>query len=229
MKESLLILSLLFVQNVPAKPGQNLETVKSAIKKYLSNSISSRYQQHKVVVDSIDPRLKLPECSEPLKIFSHKREIKLGRNSIGVSCKGKQSWNIFHTASIRAYEDIVVLKQAVQRGDIITAQHLMLQNREISKLRNNFFTEINQVLNKQARKNFSSGKVLTAKNLTEANLIKRGQKITIAATSPSFEIQMSGLAMQNGIKGQRIAVKNENSQRIIQATVIKPGLVNVNF
>lgn len=229
MKESLLLLSILFVQNAPAQSGQNLEAVKSAIKEYLSNSISGHYQQHEIFVDTIDPRLKLPECGEPLKIVTHQREIKLGRNSIGVSCKGKQSWNIFHTATIRAYENIVILKKAVQRGDIITKQHLMLQNREISKLRNNFFTDKNQIINKQARKNFSSGKILTAKNLTEANLIKRGQKITIESTSPGFEIQMSGHAMQNGIKGQRIAVKNENSQRIIQATVIKPGLVNVNY
>jgi len=228
MKETLLILSLLFVQNTPAKPGQNLETVKSAIKEYLSNNITGRYKQHKIFVDAIDPRLKLPECSESLKIVTHK-QIKLGRNSIGVSCKGSQSWNIFHTATVTAYENIVVLKKPVQRGDIFTAQHLMLQNQEISRLRNNFFTDTNQVINKQARKNFSSGKILTAKNMTEANLIKRGQKITIAATSSGFDIQMSGHAMQNGIKGQRIAVKNENSQRIIQATVIEPGLVNVNY
>jgi flagella basal body P-ring formation protein FlgA len=229
MKESLLILSLLFAQTTSAKSGQNLEAVKSAIIKYLSSSISNVHQQHKIIVDRIDPRLKLPECAQPLTVFAHKGKIKLGRNSIGVSCKGKQPWNIFHTATISAYEKIVVLNQAVQRGEILTPQHVRLENREISRLRSGFFTDFNQVINKQAKRNFSSGKVLTVKNLTEPNLIKRGQKITIAATSPGFTIEMSGLAMQNGIKGQRIAVKNENSNRIIQATVIQPGLVNVNF
>ena len=229
MKQLLLILSLLFVQNTPAKPGQNLEEVKSAIIEYLSNSISGSHQQHKIFVDAIDSRLRLPECSQPLKIFSHQGKIKLGRNSIGVSCKGKQPWNIFHTATLSVYENIVVLRQAVQRGDIITSQHVKLENREISRIKSGFFTDFNQVINKQAKRNFSSGKILSAKHLTEPSLIKRGQKITIAATSPGFTIQMSGQAMQNGIKGQRIAVKNENSQRIIQATVIEPGLVNVNF
>jgi flagella basal body P-ring formation protein FlgA len=228
MKESLLILSLFFAHNTAAQPGQNLEAVKSAITEYLSNNTSEAYQ-HKFFVDDIDPRLRLPECTQPLQVFAHRGRVKLGRNSIGVSCKGKQSWNIFHTATITAHKHIVVLKRAVKKGERITSQHLELENRDISRLRSEFFTDFNQVINKQAKRNYSSGKILAAKNLTEPSLITRGQKITIAATSPGFTIQMGGLAMQNGIKGQRIAVKNENSQRIIQATVIEPGLVNVNF
>lgn len=229
MKETLLILSLFFVHSTSAKPGQNLEAVKSAITEYIANSISDTHQKHKIFVDAIDPRLRLPECSQPLTVVAHKGKVKLGRNSIGVSCKGKQSWNIFHTATITAHEKIVVLKQAVQKGDIITSRHLGLENRDISRLRSGFYTDFNQVINKQAKRNYSLGKILTAKNLTEPSLIKRGQKITIAAISPGFTIQMGGLAMQNGIKGERIAVKNENSQRIIQATVVEPGLVSVNF
>lgn len=38
---------------------------------------------------------------------------------------------------------------------------------------------------------------------------------------------MNGVAMMDGIKGQSIRIKNENSGRIINATVIEPGLVSV--
>jgi len=40
---------------------------------------------------------------------------------------------------------------------------------------------------------------------------------------------MNGVAMMDGTKGQLISVKNQNSGRIINATVIEPGLVSVNY
>ncbi len=228
MKESLLILALIFAQQTNAAPGQNLENIKSAIVDYLSTQISDKHV-HEIIVAPLDPRLRLPECTEPLKVSVHRGRIKPGRNSIGVSCKGKESWNIFHSASIKTYKDIIVLKRSIRRGEIITPQHLSIEKKEISRLRENFFTDPGQVINKQATKNLSAGRIISDRYLTEATLIKRGQKITIASRSPGFSIQMSGKAMKNGIKGQRIPVKNENSRRIIEATVIKAGLVSVDF
>ncbi len=228
MKESLLILALIFAQQTNATPGQSLESIKSAIVDYLSRQIPDKHV-HKIIVAPLDPRLRLPKCTKPLKISVHRGRIKPGRNSIGVSCKGKQSWRIFHSASIKTFKDILVLKKSIRRGEIITPQHLTIEKKEISRLGGNFFTDPSEVINKQATKNLSSGRVISDKYLTEATLIKRGQKITIASRSPSFSIQMSGQAMKNGIKGQRIPVKNENSRRIIEATVIKPGLVSVDF
>jgi flagella basal body P-ring formation protein FlgA len=228
MKESLLILALIFAQQTNAAPGQNLEAIKLAIVDYLSSQISDK-RDHEIVVAPIDPRLRLPKCTKPLEISVHRGRIKPGRNSIGVRCKGKETWNIFHSAAIKIFKDILVLKRSVRRGEIITPQHLTIEKKEISRFRENYFTDPRQVINKQATKNLSAGKIISDKYFTEATLIKRGQKITIASRSPSFSIQMSGQAMKNGIKGQRIPVKNENSRRIIEATVIKPGLVSVDF
>lgn len=228
MKESLLILALIFAQNTSASPAQSLESIKQAIVKYLSGQISSK-KEHEITVAPMDPRLRLPECTVPLKVSVHRGRIKSGRNSIGVSCKGKQSWNIFHSASIKTYENILVLKRPIQRGEIITPQYMKFEKREISRLRNHYFTDIKQVANKQVTKNLPAGKIISDKYLTEATLVKRGQIITIASRSPVFSIQMSGQAMKNGIKGQRIPVKNENSKRVIEATVIKPGLVSVDY
>ncbi len=228
MKESLLILALIFAQKTSAAPGQNLEAIKLAIVDYLSSQISDKLD-HEIIVAPIDPRLRLPKCTKPLKVSVHRGRIKPGRNSIGVSCKGEESWNIFHSASIKTYQNMVVLKRSIRRGEIITPQHLTIEKKEISRLRENFFTDPRQVVNKQATKNLSAGRIISDKYLTEATLIKRGQKITIASRSPGFFIQMSGQAMKNGIKGQRIPVKNENSKRIIEATVVKPGLVSVDF
>jgi flagella basal body P-ring formation protein FlgA len=38
-----------------------------------------------------------------------------------------------------------------------------------------------------------------------------------------------GIAMMDGIKNQNIRIKNQKSKQVIQATVVKPGVVIVNY
>ena len=72
-----------------------------------------------------------------------------------------------------------------------------------------------------------AGAILDLRSFIEPFLVKRGEKITISAVQPAFTIRMNGVAMMNGTKGQRIRIKNENSGRIISATVVEAGVVSV--
>jgi flagella basal body P-ring formation protein FlgA len=124
---------------------------------------------------------------------------------------------------------VVVLSQPIQRGEIFTRQHLAIEKREVSNLREDFVTQIEQIENKQATRQLNTGTILSLRTLVEPKLIKRGDKVVISTTKPDFSIRMSGVAMMDGAKGQLIKVKNQNSGRIINATVIEPGLVSVNY
>ena len=106
-------------------------------------------------------------------------------------------------------------------------QHLAVEKRDVSKLRGDFITQPEQVENKQAAHNTPAGAILGSRSFVEPRLIKRGDKIIITSMQPAFAIRMNGVAMMDGIKGQSIRIKNENSGRIINATVIEPGLVSV--
>jgi flagella basal body P-ring formation protein FlgA len=99
----------------------------------------------------------------------------------------------------------------------------------VSNLREDFVTQIEQVENKQVIRQLESGAILSLRNVVEPTLIKRGDKVIITTTRPDITIRMSGVAMMNGTKGQLISVKNQSSGRIINATVIEPGLVAVTY
>jgi flagella basal body P-ring formation protein FlgA len=128
---------------------------------------------------------------------------------------------------IKVYENVIVLTRPAQRGDIITGQHLAIEKRDVSKFRGDFITQAEQIENKQAARYTPAGAILGLKSFIEPLLIKRGDKIVISSMQPAFSIRMNGVAMMDGTKGQRIRIKNENSGRIINATVIEPGLVSV--
>jgi flagella basal body P-ring formation protein FlgA len=223
----ILILTLGLSVTVNAeKAFQSHEAIYKAVKEYIDQHIA--FEDYETSITLLDSQLKLPDCLETLELFTTNDVIKPGRNSIGVRCNATDKWSIFTSVAIKTYQSVLVLLQPLQRGETITPQHLSLERRDVSSLRGDFISNIEQIQNKQAIRPMQSGTVLSMRNITEPKLVKRGDKITISSVVPDFAIRMNGLAMMDGVKGQSIKIKNQSSGRIINATVIEPGLVSVN-
>jgi flagellar basal body P-ring formation protein FlgA len=205
---------------------QSLDSIYEFVKETIARNINPS-TEYEVSVLPLDSQLKLPECTKPLEVFRATDLIKAGRASIGVRCNAEKKWSIFTSAVIKAYESVIVLTQPIQRGEIITRQHLAIEKRDVSKTRGDFITQAEQVENKQAARNMPAGTILGLRSFVEPPLVKRKDKITISTAQPGFNIRISGIAMMDGVKGQLIKVKNESSGRIISGTVIEPGLVLV--
>ena len=224
-----MILALIFPCIAHAESGsQSLESIGEAVKGYIAQNINVA-GEYEVSLIPLDERLNLPQCAEPLEVFATTDLIKAGRMTVGVRCNTEKKWSIFTSAIIKIYQQVVVLSQPIQRGEIVTRQHLTIEKREVSKLRDDFVTQIEQVENKQASRQLETGTIISLRNLVEPKLIKRGDNVIITTTKPDFSIRMSGVAMMDGTKGQLIRVKNQNSGRIINATVVEPGVVAVNY
>jgi flagella basal body P-ring formation protein FlgA len=229
IKNSLIILALAIVFFTPSHAEQKFQShdsIYELVKDTVARNINTS-AEYEISVLPLDSQLKLPECTEALEAFTAADSIKAGRTSIGVRCNAEKKWSISTSAVIKIYESVIVLSRPVERGDLITSQHLAIEKRDVSKLRGDFVTQTEQVENKQATRYLPAGAILGLKSVTEPRVIKRGDKVIISTTQPAFAIRMNGAAMMDGSKGQRIKVKNENSGRIISATVIEAGLVAV--
>ncbi|MFI3157370.1 MAG: flagellar basal body P-ring formation chaperone FlgA [Methylococcaceae bacterium] len=231
IKNTLLILALAFIFSAAtyAEQGsQSHESIAEAVKAYIAQNINLS-GEYEVNLIPLDERLNLPQCVEALDVFTTTDLIKAGRTTIGVRCNSEKKWSIFTSAIIKTYQMVVVLVQPVQRGEIISRQHLAIEKREVTNLREDFVTQIEQIENKQVTHQLDVGTIVSLRSLVEPKLIKRGDAVVISTTKADFSIRMSGVAMMDGTKGQLIRVKNQNSGRIINATVIEPGLVSVNY
>jgi flagella basal body P-ring formation protein FlgA len=229
IKTSLIILALalgVFTSGQAEQKFQSHDSIYKLVKDTVTQNINTA-SEYEISVLPLDSQLKLPECTEALEAFTATDSIKAGRISIGVRCNAEKKWSISTSAIIKIYETVIVLSRPVERGELITRQHLAVEKRDVSKLRGDFITQAEQVENKQAARYLPAGAILGLKSVTEPRVIKRGDKVVISTTQPAFAIRMNGAAMMDGSKGQRIRVKNENSGRIISATVIEAGLVAV--
>lgn len=225
----ILVLTFIFFTKAHAEQGwQSHESIAEAVKAYIAQNINLQ-GEYEVSLTPLDSRLNLPQCAEPVEVFTTTGLIKAGRTTIGVRCNTEKKWSIFTSVVIKTYQMVVVLSQPIQRGETFTRQHLAIEKREVSNLREDFVTQPEQIENKQATRQLNTGAILSLKNLVVPKLVKRGDKVVISTTKPDFSIRMSGVAMMDGAKGELITVKNQNSGRVINATVIEPGLVSVDY
>jgi flagella basal body P-ring formation protein FlgA len=59
-------------------------------------------------------------------------------------------------------------------------------------------------------------------------LVKRGAEVTIVADTGNIEVRMRGKALGEGGRGDRIKVKNVRSGRVVTATVMARGVVQIS-
>jgi flagella basal body P-ring formation protein FlgA len=154
--------------------------------------------------------------------------MKSGRSAINVRCGVGKKWAIFVSVIITPYEHVVILTQPLQRGEIASERHFSVVRKDVSKLHDAYLTQLDSVLNKQVVRTLSAGTVVTLKDFVEPKVIKRGDKVSITAERSGIAIKMSGIAQSDGSRGQIIRVKNQNSERVINATIIGAGEVSVS-
>jgi flagella basal body P-ring formation protein FlgA len=208
------------------QPIQSHASISAVVNDYLTQHINLQ-GEYEITLVPLDSRLRLTLCPEPLEAFTTSDITHAGRVAVGVRCNAENKWSIFTSAFIKVYQTVVVLVRPLQRGEMITSQHLAVERRDVSNLREDFAMQPEQVENKQATRNLDAGTILTSRHAVEPKLIKRGDKVTITSAKPGFSIQMNGQAMMDGTKGQLIRIKNDTSGRMISATVTQPGQVVV--
>lgn len=224
------LLCLLLVASQPcsAASNQSLQAIQDAVNRFVESSLAPE-GQYQISNAQIDNRLQLPACEQSLEIFAQSGELKPGRNTIGIRCPSANSWTIYSTVLVKSFKEVLILTKQLNRNEIISMEHLKTETRDIATLQQGYISNPEDIINKQAARLLPAGTVLNRTHYAEPRLIKRGERVNIQSGKAGLQITTAGVAMMDGIKGQKISVKNATSQRVIEATVVNPGLVTVYF
>jgi flagella basal body P-ring formation protein FlgA len=205
---------------------QSHESIYEAVKGYVAQNINTT-AEYEINITPLSSRLNLALCAEPLQLFSTKL-MSSGRSTVNVRCNVGKKWAIFVSVIITPFDYVVILTQPLQHGEIATQAFFSIVRKDVSQLRGNYLTNSQLVLNKTAAKTLTVGSIVLQKDFIEPKLIKRGDSVIITANTSGIAIKMNGIAQSDGTRGQRIQVKNQNSNRVINAIVIDAGQVSVS-
>ena len=224
-------LSLLFLglsSTIQAREIESIEHIRQSVKNYLAihfeQDPNTAYE-----IGYLDTRLKLDKCPSSLDVFQANETRRTGYSSLQVRCPGPKSWKIYVPVKIKRFANVLVSKRTLARGHLISASDVTTIRADISRLNNGYFTQVNDIKGLSLKRSLREGRILTNGMLERQRLIKRGEMVTILANTGSLAIRMKGIALMDGRAGELIRVKNNNSKREIQATVVASGTVEISM
>ncbi len=214
----------------PANPWQDHAAIRGAAQSFLQAFIDSQHEgRSQVKLDQLDPRLKVKACRAPLDAFLPPGGRVMGNTTVGVRCPDQGGWSIYVPARIDVFGPVLVARQPLARGTRIEAADLELVERNLSNLPYGYYTDPQSVTGQLAKRTIAMSTVLTPPMLQEPNLVKRGERVTVIAESGALKIRTSGKALSDAKSGELVRVRTEGSQRIVDGTVVSPGVIKVTL
>lgn len=210
--------------------GQALQphdTIRDAAEQHVLDEMATRDAETSVEAGSIDSRLRLAACQQPLETFAPYRRRNASRITIGVRCNDATRWTLYVPVNVSRMEEIVIARRPMSRGAIISADDIRLEKRDVARLHRGFITSLGQVTGKRVKRNIQANGVITPERITVQHAVKKGHLVTILARVGSLEVRVKGKALDNGAIGDRIKVKNSSSERELEATIVARGTVKV--
>ncbi len=187
-----------------------------------------QYSRVRITMGQLDSRLRLRQCNQPLETKLAPGRRFAGKTTLHVKCAGKTPWTVFINANIQLYQNVMVSAIPLSRGHILRPDDLKPMEMELSQLNYGYFTDDKALIGQQLKRRLPQHRLIKSNYIRPATLVKRGEIVSIVAENSGFSVKMSGTALMDGARGDRIRVRNISSKRIIEATVKASGIVDIN-
>ena len=178
----------------------------------------------RVSVNPLDSRLRFPVCDN-LRLTPHGQNV-YGRVSVTLRCDTPNAWAASVTAVVEVLSPVVVALHGLPSGSTIKADDIAVEPRDLADVRDQFIDAPERAIGWTTRRPIAPGTVLSARTLVAPITVTKGDQVNIRSGQGMVVVTMQGTALTNGMPGEQIAVRNLQSQRIIKAWVVAPGLVS---
>ncbi|WP_232595699.1 flagellar basal body P-ring formation chaperone FlgA [Marinibactrum halimedae] len=187
-----------------------------------------QYDDIDIKVNPPDPRLKLVRCEQPIsvKILSTRATSRITSQ---VRCESQTPWSVYITSSVALFHNVVVATSPLAKGNALRQEDLELQKRDVSRLGKGFLLNTDSAIGMELRRPLRLGEPLRETLLIPPQVIDRGDTVAITAISQQVSVVANGTALSNGRTGDKIRVRNENSDRVVRAEVTGPGEVTIQI
>ena len=221
-----LLMALACVPTAPAAT-QSLKGIEAAVTRFVSADLAGQ-EATTFQLGRLDPRLRLPQCDRPLDAeYTHNRPNQVQR-SVEVRCESATPWSLYVPVTFERHADVVVMTRSVRRGEVLTEADLRVERRSVQVGSAAFFDAPTSVIGLVANRDLITGQALNDRHVRPPRLVRRGDHVTLSSGGKrGISVTVRAEALADGAAGDRIAVRNLRSKRVVQGTVNAAGEVVV--
>ena len=221
-----LIIMLTSFSSITLAKAYDAEEISVFTEKFLMDNLPQpSVGELEVVVNKLDPRIKISPCDTEIK--ANIPEKNYSRNvNVKIYCDGTNPWQLYVPSKINTIVPLVFAKQRISKGSLLSEDNLIVKYQNINNIRGETISDIASVAGTKAKRNISKNKPLSMRNIC---YVCKGESVTIIAQSSLLLIKTKGIALSSGAIGDTIKVKNVKSNKTVFAEVKNTHQVIINL
>jgi len=149
--------------------------------------------------------------------------------SIVFDVDGRFQKTIRANVKVEALAPVVVTAKPIGRLKPISREDLKMEVTDLVDLPTGVITDIDEIIDKRARRNIQAGEFLRPDLIEMPPLVKRGDMVVIVAEIEGLKVTAIGEAKSAGHLGERVKVVNLDSNKRLSALVLDDKTVKVEF
>jgi flagella basal body P-ring formation protein FlgA len=127
-----------------------------------------------------------------------------------------------------AQVNALVAKEVLKRGTLLSAHHFEVRPVSAAGMEQQLVADPKWVQNMELVRDLLPGVPLRTYDVKNAFMVKRGQEVLVSAGSAAgFVVTAKAEALQDGILGEVIRLKNQESGQSLSAEVTGPGMAKI--
>ena len=208
---------------------QSLAAIHEAVYHFVKEQFQGPGVVDEVIIEHLDPRLRLVACGGSLQPFVPDGQLNASRLTVGVRCTTPKPWRLYVPVRITRHIEVLIATRPLPRGVALTEEAIRRAPRDPADLSGAWYTEPRQLLGLETRRAIRAGEVFSPQLVTSARLIRRGQELILFATTGAMTVTMKGKALEDGVEGDIVRVRNLSSNRVVEGRVIGADKVQVSL
>lgn len=124
------------------------------------------------------------------------------------------------TGRLQKMIKVPVLTRLVRRGEIVRTGDVAMRALDQSQIPVNAVIQREDIVGQAARRSLPSGTPVRDGDLEAPTLVRRGALVTMEISTPMMRLTARGKALDNGTKGETVRIRNIQSKRVVQGTVV---------
>ncbi len=125
--------------------------------------------------------------------------------------------------------EVALTKTVLTRGNRLVPDSLASRSMDILKLGPGFVRTDARLNGYQVATNLKPGAMLKWNHLSKVVLVRKGQVVNVFASGKGIYVEMKGQALEDGVEGSFVRIRNISSKREFQAKVLNENSVKVYF
>ncbi len=209
---------------------QDHASILDTAREFLEQTAQTQHTgRSEVNLGKLDKRLRLRVCGEPLQASMPAGARTLGNTTVAVECASDTGWKIYVTGKISVFGEVLVARESIGRKQPLAARQVHIAERELGSLSAGYLSDRVSAVGMLAKRNIAAGTVLTPNMLEAPRLIRRGERVTLLATTGGIEVRMRGEALADAAHGERVRIRALSSKRVVEGVALSSGVVKMTL